>query len=139
MAKKNILEMNIFQADHPFNLTRKIINSLGEEGLLNKTGIKWDIHIGYTSRLVREVPRGHDLYLLHLGNLRGDDFKHLRQEQPWSRIIGISYGAGGNYDEAFRSTSYKNHFDKVYYEGLYLKDIKRELILTAEKIMSPEK
>lgn len=43
-----------------------------------------------SDRLVRILPRGYDIYILHLSNLEDQDLKGLREEQPWSYIVGIS-------------------------------------------------
>jgi hypothetical protein len=62
--------------------------------------------------ILKNIPRGYDLYLIHIGDLRGDDFKNIKQEQPWSRIIGISNG--GHYEFQGISTDYGKYFDKIY-------------------------
>ena len=42
---------------------------------------------------VSEVPRGYDAYLIHFSNVRPEDIISLRQEQPWSKIVGVSGAA----------------------------------------------
>jgi len=41
-------------------------------------------------REVENIPRGYDVYFLHLPEINIDDLKELREEQQWSWIYGIS-------------------------------------------------
>ena len=54
-------------------------------------------------RYVHTVPRGYDAYLVHFSNVRLNDILDLRQEQPWSKIVGVSGAANVGVDAELRS------------------------------------
>jgi len=51
------------------------------------------------------LPRDYDGYLIHLSNTSEEALRELREEQPWSRIFGIS-GAGIDINLKYLDTIY---------------------------------
>lgn len=82
-----------------------------------------------------KVPDGYDLYILHLGDLAGNDYKHIRERNEY-RIVGIDNG--GHY--LLRIEVDQSDFDRIY--GLRTdfgpEKIEEELRITKEKIEKGE-
>jgi len=57
---------------------------------------------------VSSLPRNFDAYLLHLSNTFDRDIENLREEQPWSKVFGIS----GDLTKAKTSVGY---LDRIFY------------------------
>ncbi len=112
MSKQKPLEIRVFINDKlgMKKTYEHVIKDLNKE-LGDKENIVFRGEV-VSEKTLTKVPRGYDLYILHIGDLRGDDFKFLREEQPWSEIIGISNA--GDYEYKQDITDFPNYFTKIY-------------------------
>ncbi len=61
------------------------------EGYAEIHGRKIEVKHSHANYMAR-VPRDYDIYVLHLSNFNFEDLEVLKEEQPWSFIVGITGG-----------------------------------------------
>ena len=65
---------------------------------------------------IKNIPRGYDVYFLHLPEVNSGDVRTLSREQPWSWIYGIS-NAVRRYDlKRKQLTEFKGFLDRLFLE-----------------------
>ena len=96
-------------------------------------GVGFKVNVSEEKPLVK-IPDGFDLYIIHIGDLEGDDFKHLKERHSKCRVVGVDNG--GDYQHKGISTDYVHFFDKIYSSRVYFNpgELKEELALTIEAI-----
>jgi len=135
--KDEKLEIKVFILDSkdPLGCKKEAMTLWGEYLLKIKGKPQIKIRVDSFAEPLLDIPRGYDLYIFHIGDLRGDDFMRLREEQPKSRMVGM--GNAGDYDlykKTGISTDYKQYFDEVYPGRINL-DSREETRIIIDKVM----
>tara|TARA_Y100000310_G_C20592460_1_gene768803 strand:+ start:244 stop:633 length:390 start_codon:yes stop_codon:yes gene_type:complete len=85
-------------------------------------------------RIEPRIPRDYDFYYMHLSQLDLNDLEKLREEQPWSYIVGISGGG----EKVMGDPRTRKCCDSIHY--LLMPDTLKNLLKSAfEKFESPNK